>query len=84
MLTMKIITTLTFFILLHSSFTFANTHLIKINKNNIDLADYRYLTLSNGLKVVLMQKHGDSFEVAANVKFQVRMAGQTAYFCTYE
>jgi uncharacterized protein YaiE (UPF0345 family) len=27
---------------------------------------------------------GDSFEVAANVKFQVRMAGQTAYFCTYE
>jgi secreted Zn-dependent insulinase-like peptidase len=60
MLTMKIITTLTFFILLHSSFTFANTHLIKINKSHIDSADYRYLTLSNGLKVVLIQKHGDS------------------------
>lgn len=27
---------------------------------------------------------GDSFEIEANVKFQVRMAGQTAYFCTYE
>ncbi len=60
MLTMKIITTLTFFILLHSSFTFANTHLIKINKSHIDSADYRYLTLSNGLKVVLIQKYGDS------------------------
>lgn len=27
---------------------------------------------------------GESFTVAANVKFQVKMAGQTAYFCTYE
>ncbi|WP_430459661.1 pyrimidine/purine nucleoside phosphorylase [Thalassolituus sp. LLYu03] len=27
---------------------------------------------------------GESFEIAANVKFGVRMAGQTAYFCTYE
>ena len=26
---------------------------------------------------------GDSFEVDANVKFQVKMAGQVAYFCTY-
>ncbi|TNC87411.1 pyrimidine/purine nucleoside phosphorylase [Thalassolituus sp.] len=28
--------------------------------------------------------NGDSFEIEANVKFQVRMSGQTAYFCTYE
>lgn len=27
---------------------------------------------------------GTSFEIEANVKFQVRLAGQTAYFCTYE
>jgi len=27
---------------------------------------------------------GESFEVPANVKFQVKMATQTAYFCTYE
>lgn len=27
---------------------------------------------------------GESFSVAANVKFQVKMTGQTAYFCTYE
>jgi len=27
---------------------------------------------------------GESFEIEANVKFQVRMSGQTAYFCTYE
>lgn len=27
---------------------------------------------------------GEAFEVAANVSFQVRMSGQTAYFCTYE
>lgn len=26
---------------------------------------------------------GGSFEVAANVKFQVKMQGQVAYFCTY-
>jgi len=26
---------------------------------------------------------GESFEVAANVKFGVKMSGQTAYFCTY-
>src|SRR5690606_528450 len=26
---------------------------------------------------------GQSFEVAANVKFKVKMATQTAYFCTY-
>ncbi|MAR00223.1 MAG: hypothetical protein CMI00_06750 [Oceanospirillaceae bacterium] len=26
---------------------------------------------------------GDSFEVAANVTFQVKMAAQVAYFCTY-
>ena len=26
---------------------------------------------------------GDSFEVDANVKFQVKMEGQVAYFCTY-
>ena len=29
-------------------------------------------------------KQGDAFEIEANVKFQVRMSGQTAYFCTYE
>jgi len=28
--------------------------------------------------------NGESFEIAANVKFQVRLKGQTAYFCTYE
>ena len=27
---------------------------------------------------------GQSFEVPANVKFDVKMATQTAYFCTYE
>lgn len=27
---------------------------------------------------------GQSFEIEANVKFQVRLQGQTAYFCTYE
>lgn len=28
--------------------------------------------------------NGESFEIDANVKFKVRLAGQTAYFCTYE
>lgn len=28
--------------------------------------------------------HGESFEIEANVKFKVRLSGQTAYFCTYE
>ena len=27
---------------------------------------------------------GESFNVDANVKFQVKVAGDTAYFCTYE
>jgi len=27
---------------------------------------------------------GESFVVAANMKFGVKMSGQTAYFCTYE
>ncbi|KZZ06203.1 hypothetical protein A3746_02475 [Oleibacter sp. HI0075] len=28
--------------------------------------------------------NGESFEIEANVKFKVRLSGQTAYFCTYE
>ena len=28
--------------------------------------------------------NGESFEIEANVKFNVRLSGQTAYFCTYE
>ena len=28
--------------------------------------------------------NGQSFEIEANVKFKVRLSGQTAYFCTYE
>ena len=28
--------------------------------------------------------NGESFEIDANVKFKVRLVGQTAYFCTYE
>ena len=28
--------------------------------------------------------NGESFEIDANVKFKVRLSGQTAYFCTYE
>lgn len=28
--------------------------------------------------------NGESFEIEANVKFKVRLQGQTAYFCTYE
>lgn len=27
---------------------------------------------------------GESFNIDANVKFQVKIAGDTAYFCTYE
>ena len=28
--------------------------------------------------------NGESFEIEANVKFKVRLSGQTAYVCTYE
>ena len=28
--------------------------------------------------------NGESFEIEANVKFKVRLSGQTAYFCTDE
>ena len=28
--------------------------------------------------------NGESFEIEANVKFKVRLSGQTAYFCTSE
>ncbi len=65
----------------------------------MDIGEYQFgthqhevMTIINGeLSVKLPNndlwqdfKSGDSFEVAANTSFSVKVSVQTAYFCTYE
>jgi len=65
----------------------------------MDIGEYQFgtqqhevMTVISGALCVKLPGHdlwqdfnaGDSFEVAANTSFDVKVSVQTAYFCTYE
>ena len=70
----------------------ATVGVMDIGEYSFDTNQHEVMTVINGkLSVKLPDSsewteytNGDSFEVAANATFELKVPVQTAYFCTYE
>ena len=70
----------------------ATVGVMDIGEYSFDTNQHEVMTVINGkLSVKLPDSsewteytNGDSFEVAANTTFELKVPVQTAYFCTYE